>query len=204
MRSLFLVLLLPWLAGCGGDAPSMKNAAKGGKRYGGIFNVNETEELRSIFPLDLSQASAHRIAAQIYQGLVRLDQRDLHIVPCLAERWEVDATATSYTFHLRPGVHFHDDPVFPEGRGRELTAEDVVHCFTAICTASEINHMFWLFQDRVLGANEHYEATSGGGVTEVPVKGLEAVDAHTVRIRLAHAVPNFLQIIAHQGCWIWP
>lgn len=204
MRSLFLAFLLPWLAGCGGDAPAMKHAAKGGKRYGGIFNMNETEEIRSIFPLDLSQASAHRIAAQIYQGLVKLDQRDLHIVPCLAERWEVDPSATNYTFHLRPGVHFHDDPVFPDGRGRELKAQDVIHCFTAICTASEINHMFWLFQDRVLGANERYAATSAGSTTVGPVAGLEAIDDRTVRIRLSHPVPNFLQLVAHQGCWIWP
>ena len=72
--------------------------------------------------------------SQVYQGLVSFDPRDLSIIPCLAERWEVDSSATRYTFHLRPGVRFHDDPAFPDGKGRELTADDVVHCFTAICT----------------------------------------------------------------------
>lgn len=204
MRRSRSLLLAALLSACGTTNGPLKDAARGGKRYGGIFNSNETEELRGIFPLELTQASAHRVMAQVYQGLVKLDQRDLHVVPCLAERWEVDPSATTYTFHLRRGVRFHDDPVFPDGKGRELTARDVVHCFTAICTESGINHQFWLFQDRLLGANEHYAATSGGRTSERGVEGIEAIDEHTVRIRLAHPEPNFLHIIAHQGCWIWP
>mgnify|MGYP003393682970 CR=1 FL=1 len=199
-----LLLIIVLLAGCGDGAPGTRGTALGGRQYGGVFNVNETEQLRSIFPLGLSQASAHRITAQIYQGLVKLDQRNLSVIPCLAERWEVDASATSYTFFLRQGVRFHDDPVFPDGKGREVTASDVVYCFTAICIDEERNHMFWLFQDRVEGANQHFAATSGGAMPSGGVTGLEVIDQYTVRIRLAHPVPNFLQIVAHQGCWIWP
>lgn len=166
--------------------------------------MNETEALRGFFPLQLTQASAHRIAAQIYQGLVKLDPNDLQVRPCLAESWEVDPTTTIWTFHLRKGVHFHDDPAFPDGEGRELTAEDVVNCFAAVCTGGDQNQMFWLFQDRVLGANEHHAATPDGKPLAEGVKGLQVVDEHTVRITLSHPVPNFLQLIAHQGCWIWP
>ena len=39
------------------------------------------------------------------------------IIPWLAERWEVSGDGRGYTFHLRPGVRWHD--------GRELTAADV-------------------------------------------------------------------------------
>ncbi|MCB0793578.1 MAG: ABC transporter substrate-binding protein [Flavobacteriales bacterium] len=204
-RILTGLVLLALLAGSCGDAEQgALREARGGKRYGGVFNANETEILRSIFPLSLSQASAHRIAAQIYQGLVRLDPLDLSIRPCIAERWEVDPTATEYTFHLRQDVFFHDDPVFADKEDRRVDAYDVLECFKAICTDDRNNQMFWLFQDQVVGANAYFAATSEGEFPEEGVVGLQVIDGSTFRISLVHPMPNFLQVLAHQGCWIWP
>jgi oligopeptide transport system substrate-binding protein len=190
-----LVALL--MAACGGQEqqPSRKDST----RYGGLFNLNETEPLRSIFPLTLTQSSAFRIASQVYQGLTRIDP-NMSVQPALAESWTVDATSTIYTFSLRKQVRFHDDPAFQDGIGREMTADDVVACFNAICTRGIGDQMFWLFQDRVIGANARY----GGGPDAPGVKGIEKVDAYTVRITLTAPTPNFLRILAHQGCWIWP
>lgn len=193
-------VLLLMAAGCG---RSEHEPGRSGGRYGGVFNLNETEPLRSIFPLSLTQASAYRIMAQVYQGLVAFDSGDLSIKPCLAERWDVDTTGLVYTFHLRSGVRFHDDPAFPNGRGRELVAADVVHCFTAICTSGMGDQMMWLFQDRVQGANAHFAASTKGPVPG-GVKGIAAPDERTVRITLTQPTPTFLQILAHPGCWIWP
>jgi oligopeptide transport system substrate-binding protein len=202
MRAGFpLVLFLALSTACGGGG---SNSGSRSTRYGGVFNLNQTDPLRSIFPLTLTEASSFRIMAQVYQGLVALDPVDLSIRPCLAETWEVDPSATQYTFHLRAGVYFHDDAAFPEGHGREVMADDVVRCFTAICTQGLGDGMFWLFQDRILGANEFYEASVGGKVPEQGVKGIEKIDDRTLRLTLTHPTPNFLQIIAHQGCWIWP
>lgn len=196
------LLLLILFTSCGHPEPARQVTS--GSRYGGVFNMNETEPLRSIFPLTLTQSAAFRIMAQVYQGLVAFDPHDLSIVPCLADHWEVDATATQYTFHLRPGVRFHDDPAFPDGAGRALTADDVVRCFTAICTQGPGDAAFWLFQDRLEGANAYYAATAHGARPAEGVKGIQRLDDGTVRISLTHPSPNFLQIIAHQGCWIWP
>jgi peptide/nickel transport system substrate-binding protein len=171
--------------------------------YGGVFNANESEQLRSFFPMSLTQAAAHRIGAQMYEGLVRFDQGDLSIVPALATSWEVDATGTVYTFKLRKGVRFHDDPIFPNGEGREFTGQDVMDCFTALCSPGELNQMEWLLLDRVRGANAHYTAIMQGDPSE-GVKGFELLDPYTFRITLNGAWPGFLQVLAHQGCWIWP
>ncbi|MBK6755743.1 MAG: ABC transporter substrate-binding protein [Flavobacteriales bacterium] len=200
---LLAALLLLW--SCTGEQGGPVRAdALGGRHYGGIFNTNETEKIRSIFPLNLSQASAHRIASQIYQGLVRFDQQDLTIEPCLAERWEVDASATTYTFHLRKDVFFHADPVFANEKERRFDANAVLYCFQRICTASPENQMFWLFQDKVVGANVFYAATAEGNAPAKGVEGFEVVDEHTFRIRLTHPFPSFLHLLAHQGSWIWP
>src|SRR5689334_22050693 len=128
IRPLFALVTL-FVAACGGGSeqqPSRKDSS----RYGGMFNLNETEALRSIFPLTLTQASAFRIASQVYQGLTRIDP-DMSVQPALAESWEVDATSTIYTFKLRQHVRFHDDPAFQDGVGREMNADDVVACFNA-------------------------------------------------------------------------
>lgn len=198
-----LLLALPIvLAACGGPQAPRERSSPSGKYYGGVFSANETEELRSLFPLSLQQAAAHRIGAQVYEGLVRLDARDLSIVPGLASSWQVDPSGLVYTFALREGVRFHDDPCFPDGKGRLLTADDVTLCFNRICTRDpENNFMFWLLQDRVAGANAHY---AEGAAVESPVKGVSAPDSRTIRFELMTPWPGFLNVLAHQGCWIYP
>lgn len=202
-RSIALIGITIFAISCTDAGKVRDRVGEGGKYYGGIFNANETEDLWGLFPLSLTQAASHRIAAQVYEGLVRFDQADLSIRPALAGSWTVDGTATVYTFHLRPGVRFHDDTCFTDGTGRTFTADDVVRTFTALCSATPMNQMFWLFRDRVLGANAQYAATLNG--KQGPgVKGIEALDALTVRITLTSPWPSFLQILAHQGCWIHP
>ncbi len=202
-HSVIVLIVCAALVSCGQEEPARDRQGEGGKFYGGIFNANETEELRSLFPLSLTQAASHRIAAQVYEGLVRFDQSDLSLRPSLAESWTVDGSATVYTFTLRQGVRFHDDTCFVEGVGRPLIADDVVRSFTALCSASPMNQMFWLFRDRVLGANAQFAGTLDG--SEGPgVKGLQALDDRTVQITLTSPWPGFLQILAHQGCWIFP
>lgn len=54
----------------------------------------------------------------MYDSLLAWDT-DLQIIPALAESYEAAEDATSYTFHLREGVVFHD--------GRPFTSADVVY-----------------------------------------------------------------------------
>jgi peptide/nickel transport system substrate-binding protein len=56
----------------------------------------------------------------MYDSLLEWD-RDLVIQPALAESFEVNEDATSYTFKLRQGVLFHN--------GQEMTAKDVKYSF---------------------------------------------------------------------------
>src|SRR5919107_4542463 len=53
----------------------------------------------------------------IYEGITAID-KDLKIVPGLAESWTVSSDGKTYTFKLRSGVRFHD--------GSDMNAEDVV------------------------------------------------------------------------------
>lgn len=202
MRSVSILCAIALLLGCGEARKPRERTSPSGKYYGGVFNANESEPIRSLFPLSLTQAAAHRIGAQVFEGLVRFDPKDLSIRPALAESWTVDPTGTVYTFTLAKGPRFHDDPCFPDGKGRALTADDVVSCYTRLCSNQPYNLLFWLFQDRIVGANAHYQASAAGPV-EGGVKGIAAPDERTVRFTLTHPMPGFLHILAHQGCWVF-
>ncbi|MDZ4846396.1 MAG: ABC transporter substrate-binding protein [Chitinophagales bacterium] len=158
-NSLVSVCFIVLLASCnlGGNKHSDKlTPAQGGRNYGGVLRVNETEFFRSLYPLNITEVGGHRITNQIYEGLVRFDQADLTVKPCLAERWEMDSSGLVYTFHLHKGVKFHDDACFPEGKGREVTAHDFEYCLTKLCTPDVSNQGFWVFKDKVKGANNYY------------------------------------------------
>ncbi|MBV8961875.1 MAG: ABC transporter substrate-binding protein [Hyphomicrobiales bacterium] len=57
------------------------------------------------------------VSGTIYEGLTAID-KDLQVVPGLAESWSISPDGLIYTFKLRPGVTFHD--------GTPLAADDVV------------------------------------------------------------------------------
>lgn len=191
-----LLPLLPFLlSGCVRDPGA---SGPTGERYGGIFNYNETEALRSVFPPMVTTVAEKRVASQIYEGLVGIDPKTLALRPELAESWDLDTLTNTYTFHLRPEVRFHDDVAFPNGIGRRLTAQDVVYCLTRICDRTYGDNAYWLLQGKVEGAAEFHEGVARS------VSGISAPNDRTVKLKLTRAVPNFLYSLAGAGCWIWP
>ena len=128
-KVIYSLLIAGLFASCGDGTTTTGESreAKGGVFYGSVFKMNEVEDFRNLYPLNVTEVTSHRIANQVYEGLVKLSQSDLTIVPGLAEKWEKNADASQWTFHLRKGVKFHDDPSFADGKGREVTAKAYEH-----------------------------------------------------------------------------
>ncbi|MDX2001519.1 MAG: ABC transporter substrate-binding protein [Chitinophagales bacterium] len=191
--------------GDGGKKSEQKlTPAKGNKYYGGIFKMNEVEYFRSLFPLNVTEVTGHRITNQIYEGLVRFDQADLSIVPVLAESWEVDSTASKFVFHLRKGVKFHDDACFPNGKGKEVTANDFKYSLTKLCEYSATNEGYKFFSDKIAGCEAYYVSTRNGQPLPEGVAGVKVIDDYTLEISLNRPVGNFLDFLALPFAAVFP
>ncbi|HLG03016.1 MAG TPA: ABC transporter substrate-binding protein [Bacteroidia bacterium] len=190
--------------GCSNDKKDEVSGKKasGPVKYGGVFRMNEPEDFRTLYPLDIVDLVSHHIGSQVYEGLVKFNQKDLSIMPALASSWESPDGATRFVFHLRQDVYFHDDPCFEGGKGRLVKASDIKFCFDRLCSADKSNQQFMnTFKDRVDGANECYGTadTASAGVS-----GVTMVNDSTIEIKLKHPMPTFLNVLATQGCWIYP
>jgi peptide/nickel transport system substrate-binding protein len=206
-KAIYSLLVASLLASCGGNNNSTGDSrkAKGGVYYGGVFRTNEVEDFRNLFPLNILEVTSHRIANQVYEGLVKLKQEDLTVIPGLAEKWDKNGDASQWTFSIRKGVKFHDDACFPDGKGREVTAKDFKYCFDRLCTSfSENQHFMDTFKDRVVGANEYYQSTIDKKPLAGGVSGVKIIDDYTIQINLMHPFAGFLNILSTPGCWIYP
>src|SRR5436190_1152643 len=64
------------------------------------------------------------------QGLVRWNMAFTEVLPCVAERWEVNPTSTEFTFFLRPGMKWSD--------GKPFAADDIVFSIEDCCKNTEL------------------------------------------------------------------
>ena len=200
----FLTILLA--SGCENihEDNSFHAEAKGGREYGGTLKVNETDKHVSLFPPHIVDIVSGVIASQIYDGLVRFDSQNItHILPNIAESWEVSTDGLVYTFKLKKGVLFHDDPCFAEGKGREVKASDFKYSLELLCTASENNALFEsYFKGKIKGGDIYFEKSKTG--IEIDLEGVKVIDDYTFQIILISPANTFLYLLAGAGGYVLP
>ena len=216
---LLFVVIGGIMTGCSGNGNGHDGdnlVAKGNVKYGGVFRVNEVEDFRSLYPLNVSDVTSQHITSQIYEGLVKLDQKTLFPVAAIASRWEIEDSAKRFVFHIRPNVFYHDNDCFADKKGRAVNANDVKFCFDRLCSYDEkgANQQFLLtFKDRVVGANEHFDATRKAYETNKKspvqplqggVSGIKVLNDSTLEIRLINPFAAFLSVLSMPGCFVYP
>jgi oligopeptide transport system substrate-binding protein len=186
------------------NASNTSTEAKGGRFYGGVLKLNETEYIKSLYPPSITDAFSFRVASQIYEGLLKFDQTDLSLKKTLIEEYSIDSSGTVYTFKLRKGIKFHDDPCFPDGKGRELKAADVKYCFSQLCIQSINNQGYVVFKDLLKGADKYYAASVNGKEPSFEIEGLRLVSDYIIRIELTRPSSIFLYDLARPFTLIYP
>lgn len=129
---------------------------------GGVVNVAIQPEPSSLMLPLVQNAPTQRIAGNIFEGLLRYDSK-LNPQPQLARSWTISPDGLTYTFHLQPGVKWHD--------GEPFSSADVV--FSADVFLRQTN-------PRVRAILAH-------------VARIEAPDKDTVVFTLKEPFPAFIQ-----------
>jgi oligopeptide transport system substrate-binding protein len=170
--------------------------AKGSVAYGGTLRISEVEPRQTLFPISIADNISAEVANQLYEGLLKLNPKDLSIIPGLATRWTIDSTRTKYTFYLKKGVFFHDNDCFSNSHGREVKAPDFKYSFELICTQRPDNNAFsQIFKDILKGANKYYDASSKGK-PDFDVEGIKVIDDYTLELILEKPRYTFLYSLA--------
>src|SRR5262249_45242819 len=70
---------------------------------------------------------------------------------------KVAKTGELWSFRLKPGLHFQDDPCFPGGKGREVVAADIIYSFKRMADPKVPCPVLPFFEDKVVGLKEYHD-----------------------------------------------
>ncbi len=162
------------------DCSRQKNSGKQ------VFSYNEPTGIATLDPAFAKNQSIMWPIHQLYNTLVEIDT-GLQIIPSLARSWEISADRLRYTFHLRKHIFFQDNEAFLNGKGRELTASDIVYSLSRIRDKAVASSGAWIFNNRV-----------------DTVEGFTALNDSTFQLKLIRPFHPILGILSMQYCSIVP
>ena len=149
-------------------------------------------------PVQVSDIYSHIVTAHIFDAPLAYDPlaRPFKLKPSTATAMpEVSADFRTYTFRLKPGTYFADDPAF-KGQPRELVAEDYVYSVKRIVDPKiKSPAQPGLEEEGILGLNElRAEALKSGKPFDYdrPIEGLRALDRYTLRVTLRDSRPRHI------------
>ncbi len=153
-----------------------------------VFRYNEASNITSLDPAFAKDLANIWACNQLFNGLVQLSDR-LEIIPCIASAWEISDNRKTYTFHLRGDVYFHDHPLFPQGKGRRINADDFVYSFNRIVDPDVASPGAWVFNNVAV---------------ENGIYAFRSLNDSTLEIRLSAPFPPFLGILSMHYCGVVP
>jgi oligopeptide transport system substrate-binding protein len=142
--------------------------------------ISNGDEPQSLDPAIITGQLEGRISLALFEGLTTRAP-DGHIIPGVAERWEISPDGRTYTFHLRADAKWSN--------GAPLTAHDFVASWQRVlspATASEYAYqLYYLVNGKEYGT---------GQLTDFSKVGVQAPDDRTLVVTLAHPTAYFLEL----------
>ncbi len=187
--------LMACLAACGGG-DGAGNSSPGSSAGLKVYRHSMDESPTSLDPVQASNVYANHVLINAYDTLFSYQYlaRPYVLKPNLADGWpEISEDTLTYTIRLKRGVRYIDDPCFPDGKGREVTAADVVYSLKRHFDPATRPQGAWLWQGRIVGLDAWKEA---GSNYDQEVEGLRALDDHTLQIKLVKPYPQLLDTLA--------
>ncbi len=153
--------------------------------HGGALNITTISEPLTFNLAVSNDAGSSNVLGYLFEGLTETSWLTDEVEPSLAESWERSDDGLTWTFHLRPGVVWHD--------GEPFTAHDVDFTFNRIIYNDDIAASSRsTFQFRYLDDRGDWQQSQ----MEVAV-----IDDHTVEFTLPAPFAPFLRSM---GTSIYP
>jgi peptide/nickel transport system substrate-binding protein len=160
-------------AGC--DAGARDKDVMHHRRDPGALVVAQATGVLGLDPLRVTDSESIEAGELLFEGLVRWKPGTTVAAPGLATSWEVSTDGKRWTFHLRPGVVFHD--------GTAVDAQAVVFSFERLLDPRHPNFL--------AGDESSYWRSLLKAVTRI-----SAIDPATVEIRVSRPYAPLLGDLA--------
>jgi oligopeptide transport system substrate-binding protein len=153
----------------------------------GFDCVRESDELTGTF------------CDNIFDALLQYDHlaRPIKLQPRAAVALpDITEGGRTYTFRIKPGIHFTPDPAF-NGKRRELVAADYVFSLKRFLDPKVRAQWAFLLEGKVLGADEVVADAKRTGKFDydAPIEGLQAPSKYEFRLTLVEPDYNMLYIL---------
>ena len=151
-------------------------------------------------PAKVHDLYSNTVVEAINEALLTYDYlaRPAKLTPRTAEALpEVGEAGRIYTFRIKKGIHFTDDPVFA-GQRRELTAADYAYSIKRLVDPKIRSPYRMLVDGKIEGLDQLAKRAeeSGRFDYDAPVAGLAVLDRYTLKITLREPDYNFPYIMA--------
>jgi len=212
-RGVLAVLAIWTLAGCN-NSPYPPGITKES-----IFFMSQIDDPRKLDPASSYRDDEGKILDVIcpsYYEYHPLKTKVFQLKPMLGER---DARREAYnytdaggkaiagerwTFHIRHDLRFQDDPCFPSGKGRTITARDFLYAFRRMADPVNGSPVVSFFEDKIIGFDEliarNRERQKRGEPADydAPVAGLQLdpADPYAFSIALNQSYPQLRYLMA--------
>jgi len=197
MKAKFILFILLFLSSLLLSSCSKKETTEN------IFRYNEPQGIENLDPIMCSNYAAGWPLQQMTEGLLEYTQA-MNLEDNLASSHKVSEDGLTYTFTIRRNVFFHDNPCFPDGKGREVKAADFKYCFERVCDPSTKTRGAWLFRDKVKGALEYITSIKEKHNNVTEITGIQAPNDTTLIITLTKPFAPFLSILTMPYAFVYP
>ena len=158
-------------------------------KYGGTLVSYVSADPMNFDPATLTAWDQTIVAANILEGLVRLNPEGTGIEEGIAKEWSVSDDGLTWTFILREGAKFHN--------GREVVAQDFKYSFERIADPETASAAAWM-----LNKLEGFEAFQNGEADEIT--GIKVVDDYTLELKLSAPFAPFVSMLASASLAVVP
>ncbi len=163
-----------------------------------VFRYTASSAITSLDPAFAKDQDNIWACVQLFNGLVQLDDQ-LRIKPCIAKSWEIKDSSTTYIFHLRNDVYFHNDSLIlkseirnskSEIKARLVKASDFEYSFNRLVDPQVASPGSWVMN--------HVRRNSTGKLM------IDAVDDSTLIIHLENPFSPFPGLLSMPYCSVVP